>query len=147
MGTREIRGGRSPGRNESCTCGSGLKYSQCHGDPVFKQTAMRIANHMITLLIVQRCHDKGIADADMTRKAIDKLTESANDMLPECVKLETDYDVQEGEPEPEIDKLEEKANEGSALEAMQRDSYLCDCGLRLPVGMECMKCKKGKDNG
>lgn len=30
--SRTVVGGREPGRNEPCFCGSGLKYKKCHGD-------------------------------------------------------------------------------------------------------------------
>jgi DNA-directed RNA polymerase subunit RPC12/RpoP len=33
---RTIIGGRTPGRNDPCPCGSGLKYKHCHGDQLKK---------------------------------------------------------------------------------------------------------------
>lgn len=30
--SRTIVGGKEPGRNDPCFCGSGLKYKHCHGD-------------------------------------------------------------------------------------------------------------------
>ena len=41
-----IVGGQKPQRNQPCSCGSGLKYKKCHGDPAKKQAcvrAMRVA--------------------------------------------------------------------------------------------------------
>jgi len=38
-----IVGGRPPGRNEPCPCGSGLRFKKCHGSPVFKQNAFEEA--------------------------------------------------------------------------------------------------------
>jgi uncharacterized protein YecA (UPF0149 family) len=38
-----IVGGQSPGRNEPCPCGSGLKFKKCHNNPVFKQNAFEEA--------------------------------------------------------------------------------------------------------
>jgi hypothetical protein len=29
--TKQIIGGRSPGRNWLCPCGSGIKFKECHG--------------------------------------------------------------------------------------------------------------------
>lgn len=134
-------------RNADCPCGSGLKVKQCHGDPVIRQAATRIAQHMTTLFIVQRCHEKGLADAEETKTAIDKLVASGRELLPECVDLVAAYAVQEGEIEDAkpVDKLAEKEQEGGGvLESLQEDTFLCDCGKRLPVGMECVKCKRSK---
>lgn len=140
MAQKQIKGGREPGRNEPCQCGSGLKFKKCHGDPVLRQTAQRIANHMITLLIVERSHEAGIANAEETMGAIDKLVNSANDHLPDSVRFVTNYDVEEP-AEPEPDKLEQKELEGRRLDDLQADTWLCVCGRRLPLGMQCAKCK------
>jgi len=136
---------REPDRNDPCPCGSGLKFKKCHGDPVLRQTAQRIANHMITLLIVERSHEAGLANAEETIEAIDKLVNSANNHLPDSVRFVTNYDVEEPK-ESEPDKMEQKELEGRCLDDLQADTYLCGCGLRLPTGMECAKCKKNKND-
>lgn len=130
-------------RNELCQCGSGLKTKRCHGDPVLKQTAMRIANHMMVLFITERLHETGIAGAEETEQAIKKLVESADGMLPDSVRLIANYEIQEGEAEKPVDKLAER--EENVLENIQEDTYLCGCGRRLPTGMKCAKCK-GNEN-
>jgi len=38
-----VVGGRPPGRNEPCPCGSGLKFKRCHNNSVFKQNAFEEA--------------------------------------------------------------------------------------------------------
>jgi len=138
------RQSKEPDRNGPCPCGSGLKFKKCHGDSVLRQTAQRIANHMITLLIVERSHEAGLANANETIEAIDKLVNSANDHLPDSVRFVTNYDVEKS-AEPEPDKLEQKELEGRCLDTLQVDTYLCECGLRLPAGMECAKCKKNEE--
>jgi len=129
-------------RNELCQCGSGLKAKRCHGDPILKQAAMRITNHMMVLFITERLHEKGIADAEETEQAIKKLVKSANEMLPDSVRLETNYEIQEGEDEKPVDKLADKEN---AIDTYQMNTYLCGCGRRLPTGMKCAKCKGNED--
>lgn len=131
-------------RNVLCKCNSGLKAKECHGNPMFRQAAGTIADHMMTLLITQRAHEKDLVDAETAKDAIDKIVANANNYLPECVELNTAYTVAEDVPEP-VDKLEEKEKEGASIENLQEDTVLCGCGMRLPTGMECMKCKK-KEN-
>jgi hypothetical protein len=41
---KPIVGGRSPGRNEPCPCGSDLKYKHCHGDAA-KEQMIRAASY------------------------------------------------------------------------------------------------------
>jgi len=141
MAQRQVR---EPDRNDPCPCGSGLKFKRCHGDPALRQTAQRIANHMITLLIVERSHEAGLANANETIEAIDKLVKSANNHLPDSVRFVANYDVEEP-VEPVPDKMEQKELEGRCLDTLQVDTYLCKCGMRLPTGMECVKCKKNKE--
>ena len=38
-----IVGGRLPGRNEPCPCGSGLRFKKCHRDPVKNAKAAEVA--------------------------------------------------------------------------------------------------------
>ena len=138
-----IVGGQQPGRNEMCPCGSGLKVKRCHGDPVLKQAAARISNHMMLLFITERLHETGVAGPVEIEQTIKKLVESADRMLPDSVRLTTNYEIQEGEAETLVDKLAEK--EDGVLERIQEDTYLCGCGRRLPTGMKCAKCEGNED--
>lgn len=51
--------GHEPGRNESCPCGSGLKYKYCHGDESKRLTANRVANLAMSELILHEQKKRG----------------------------------------------------------------------------------------
>jgi len=127
-------------RNQPCPCNSGLKLKNCHGDGKLQEAATSIAKHMITLFTTQRMHEKGLVDAKATEDAIKRLVKSANKYLPECVGFKTNYTV-EDEPEPPVDKLEEKVKQGGTLEDLQEGTTMCKCGRRLFAGMKCFKCE------
>lgn len=55
-----IVGGQVPGRNESCPCGSGLKFKQCHGDGEKKQLVQKLAVAFMELLIRRAQMEKGL---------------------------------------------------------------------------------------
>ena len=131
-------------RNQMCPCNSGLKVKNCHGDQSLKRDASMIANAMLTLYILERRIDKGLEKPDEATKLIDKLVRDVNGIMPCCVSLETNYEVKDEEP-PVPDKLEEKEQEKATLSDLQEDMVKCEgCGRQLPVGMECIKCKKGQ---
>lgn len=58
-----IIGGRPPGRNHPCPCGSGLKFKKCHGDPKkISQTAeqsdtLEEAAEKVNELIIKQRYD------------------------------------------------------------------------------------------
>lgn len=58
--TRTIRGGRAPGRNEPCPCGSGLKFRHCHGDAYKVQTVQRFAAGMMSKMIRDEQMKRGL---------------------------------------------------------------------------------------
>lgn len=131
-------------RNEKCPCGSGLKVKNCHGDMALKRDVSNIANGLLVLFLAQRRIAKKLVEPDEATALIDKVTGEIDAMLPECVRLETNYEVKEEVPPPP-DKLEEKEKSGSCLNDLQQDMVMCKgCGRRLPAGMNCEKCKKGK---
>jgi len=51
---------KEPGRNEPCSCKSGLKYKYCHGDPVKIELVNHAANVAMNHLIQQERIKKGI---------------------------------------------------------------------------------------
>lgn len=55
-----IVGGREPGRNELCPCGSGLKYKYCHGDVVKRQLVQKFAAALMARLIQRTQMHKGL---------------------------------------------------------------------------------------
>lgn len=48
------------GRNESCPCGSGLKFKWCHGDPMKQDICNRVVNEKMVELILQEKRKRGI---------------------------------------------------------------------------------------
>lgn len=135
-------------RNTECPCGSGLKLKRCHGDPMIQRNSTMIAKGMATLFVTQRMHEKELLDGDATEEAIKNIVKQVNEFLPECVELKTAYEIQEGEPKPPVDKLEEKKEDSAeVLRNLQKDTVLCpSCGRRLPAGMKCYKCNPSKEN-
>ena len=48
-------------RNEPCSCGSGLKFKKCHGDPAKLAVVKHIANEAMLAMIAQaKLEDIGI---------------------------------------------------------------------------------------
>lgn len=142
MATNQTKG---RDRNQPCGCGSGLKAKNCHGDPTLQHTAMNTAKGIVQLFVIQRMHESDKIDADETVKAVNNIVAQINKLLPECVELKTCFSEEEEKPkEPVVDKLEQKEKEGGTLDDLQQGTYLCGCGQRLPQGMECAKCKKGR---
>jgi hypothetical protein len=61
-----IKGGKEPGRNEPCPCKSGLKFKQCHGDPVKRAVCESVMAETMLRLIMQEKHKRGmIADEQL----------------------------------------------------------------------------------
>jgi len=60
-----IVGGQTPGRNEPCPCGSGLKFKKCHNNPVFKQTAFEEAKKAYAAMMAYQIA-KAVAKRDGT---------------------------------------------------------------------------------
>ena len=61
-----IKGGKEPGRNELCPCGSELKYKVCHGDPgkrAICEVAMR--ETMVRLIMIEKHKRKMITDEEL----------------------------------------------------------------------------------
>jgi len=56
----QIKGGKSPPRNNPCICGSGLKFKYCHGDPSKVAVCNRVANEKMVQLIVQEKKKRGL---------------------------------------------------------------------------------------
>jgi len=56
----QIKGGREPGRNELCPCGSKLKYKHCHGDPLKRAIVERVMAETMVRLIMQEKFKKGM---------------------------------------------------------------------------------------
>jgi hypothetical protein len=61
-----IKGGKEPGRNDLCPCGSKLKYKWCHGDPGKRavcEAAMR--ETMVRLIIIEKHKRDMITDEQL----------------------------------------------------------------------------------
>jgi hypothetical protein len=64
MINRTIVGGRPPGRNAPCPCGSGLRFKKCHGDPVKLCKAAEQADtlyeaaQIVNNLVIKQKYDK-----------------------------------------------------------------------------------------
>jgi len=52
--------GKSPGRNDSCPCESGLKFKNCHGDPAKQVICNRLVQERMLALIFQERIKQGI---------------------------------------------------------------------------------------
>lgn len=107
-----IKGGKEPGRNDPCLCGSGLKFKQCHGDPVKKMICERVVSEkMIELIMVEKFKKKLITE-EQYKAFLDK----------------------KNNPEPvEEREVEEMLN--------QTGLKRCTCGTPIPDNVEsCMKC-------
>jgi len=52
--------GREPGRNHPCPCESGLKYKDCHGDPLKRAVCERIMAETMVRLIIETKFKKGM---------------------------------------------------------------------------------------
>lgn len=52
--------GNTPGRNDPCPCGSGLKHKKCHGDPVKIDMVNHAANVAMNHLIQCERVKKGL---------------------------------------------------------------------------------------
>ena len=48
------------GRNDPCSCGSGLKFKHCHGDPGKRKVCNRVANETMVRLIMAEQVKKGL---------------------------------------------------------------------------------------
>ena len=128
-------------RNEMCTCGSGMKSKNCHGDTALQTYASRIASGLLNLYCLQRAHEKDLLDGATVIQAIDELVANINKSMPASAKVVTTYQVEQPE-EPEEIVEPEPIN----IDELQQNTELCkSCGRRLPAGMECMKCKKGTE--
>jgi len=130
------------GRNELCGCGSGLKVKRCHGNPAFQHAATNMAKGLVQLFVVQEMHEQDKLDADKCVEAVENITAQINKLLPECVNMETTFEQEDEEQEPVIDKLKQKEEEGGTLSDLQEGTYMCGCGRRLPIGMNCAKCSE-----
>lgn len=135
--------GNKPGRNDPCPCNSGLKWKKCHGDERLKQISVDATQTIMTLHIVERCDEAGIADPDTVSTGIKALADKLARLMPKCIKVNQ---VVVEPPVPEIDKLEEKAKEDDSLDRVQEDMVACvTCGMRLPFDMKCVKCERKKN--
>lgn len=70
--SRTIVGGREPGRNESCPCGSGLKYKHCHGSSVKQQIVQKFAAALMMQLIHREQMERGLVPWPYTCKSCGK---------------------------------------------------------------------------
>jgi len=50
----------TPGRNQPCPCGSGLKFKHSHGDPLKRAVCERIMAEAMVRLIIQEQIKKGL---------------------------------------------------------------------------------------
>lgn len=69
--TLTIKGGKEPGRNDLCPCGSELKYKICHGDPgkrAICEAAMR--ETMVRLIMIEK-HKRGMITEEELRTVLD----------------------------------------------------------------------------
>lgn len=133
-------------RNQLCGCGSGLKSKKCHGDPALQQLSVNITKGIVQLFVIQRMYDKEKIDAKQTVEGVNNVVEQINNMLPECVSMEPCFVDECWKEEPVVDKLKQKEDEGGTLEDIQEGTHMCDCGRRLPVGMNCVKCSEKGSN-
>ncbi len=78
--TVTIKGGKEPGRNDPCPCGSELKFKRCHGDHGKRavcEAAMR--ETMVRLIMIEK-HKRGMITEEELRAVLDPAkTEVNND--------------------------------------------------------------------
>lgn len=111
QGPNTIVGGREPGRNDPCPCGSGLKYKHCHGDTEKLQTVRKFAVALMGQLIRRTKMEKGMIPWPFTCNACGKgFTQgkpskiaSGQMLCPHCNSTNfTQNEASESEPESSI---------------------------------------------
>ena len=98
------------GRNEPCSCQSGLKFKFCHGDPSKQVICSRVANLKMTELILVEQKKKGLIpyswNCNNCNHGFDKPKHGRVSNLPLCPKCESVDIIERVEDEGE----EENAN-------------------------------------
>ena len=61
MGIR-LKNDQKIGRNDLCSCGSGLKFKWCHGDEVKKMLCNQVVNEYMARLIFQEQKKHGLVE-------------------------------------------------------------------------------------
>jgi len=69
--TLTIKGGRDPGKNKPCPCGSELKFKHCHGDPTKRRVCEAVMEETMIRLIMQTKFNKGMITEEELRSTID----------------------------------------------------------------------------
>jgi predicted Zn-ribbon and HTH transcriptional regulator len=72
LGNNQIVGGRDPGRNEPCPCGSGLKAKDCHYSDEKRQAVQKFANAFMARLIARTKMEKNLIPWPFTCHACGK---------------------------------------------------------------------------
>lgn len=60
----QLKGGKEPGRNDLCPCGSKLKFKYCHGDNLKREVCNRVANEKMVWLILEEKKKRGLVPRD-----------------------------------------------------------------------------------
>ena len=47
-------------RNDPCSCGSGLKFKRCHGDPAKLQVVKHVVNEAMLIMIARAKNESGL---------------------------------------------------------------------------------------
>jgi len=77
-------------RNEPCSCGSGLKFKKCHGDPAKLAVVKHIANEAM-LIMIARAKVENL-DIEFNEEDYDKVINNPELVLP---KFTRQYDLYE----------------------------------------------------
>ena len=56
--------GEQQKRNDPCTCGSGLKFKKCHGDPAKLAVVKHIANEAMIIMAAYEKRKQGIINEE-----------------------------------------------------------------------------------
>ena len=71
-------------RNEPCTCGSGLKFKRCHGDPAKLAVVRHVANEAMLLMIARAKVDN--PDIEFNEEDYDRVLDNPESVLPQFVQ-------------------------------------------------------------
>ncbi len=87
MAVTPIKGGKKPKRSDPCSCGSTLKYRDCHGDGDKQRLCNEIVRQYMLSLIAEEMIKKGI------------MCEHGVKDGEKCVECESAHEIKLGEKE------------------------------------------------
>lgn len=72
------------GRNEPCTCGSGLKSKKCHGDPAKLAVVKHVANEAMLIMIARAKVEN--ANIEFDEEDYEEVRDNSEFVLPKFIE-------------------------------------------------------------